>query len=449
MTNGMEKRLVSIILLLCSTLLYAQNNVVDKVIAIVGEEVILKSDIENEFLNEQGQGLISSSSDYRAEILERQLVQKLLLAQAKLDSITVTEDEVENEVNTRIQYLTTNIGSTERLESYFGKNVEAIKSDMRSPIREKLITETMQQHIVDKIRNTPSEVKAFFRKLPKDSLPDVPDKYEIQQIVIKPTVSEAEKERVRDRLRSFRDQILSGEKSFSTLAVMYSEDGSAVRGGELGYATKSMWDPAFAEAAFSLKPGKISKIVESEFGYHIIQLIDRQGEKINVRHIILQPKIADAEREEALRRLDTIRGFITDGKMTFEEAAYYFSTDKKTKNNGGLISSQNSLDSKVEKSEIRGEMAKQVNRMKVGEMSEPFMDRDEVREEYKIIKVRAYYPQHKANLDDDWTTFESMLKTQKQMEKLQKWIREKQESTYIHIDDAYKDSKFHYGNWIK
>lgn len=445
----MKKGFIAILLFFCTAAVYAQNNVIDKIIAIVGEEIILKSDIENEFLHEQGQGLISASSDYRAEILERQLIQKLLLAQARLDSISVTEDEVENEVNSRIQYLTANIGSRERLETYFGKNIEEIKSDMRAPIREKLITESMQQHIVDKIRSTPSEVKAFFKKLPKDSLPDVPDKYEIQQIVIKPTVSEAEKERIRDRLRSFREQILNGEKTFSTLAVMYSEDGSSVRGGELGYATKSVWDPAFAEAAFSLKPGKISKIVESEFGFHIIQLIDRQGEKINVRHIVLQPKISDAEREEALHRLDTIRGYITDNKMTFDEAAYYFSTDKKTRNNGGLLSSPNSLDSRIEKAEIRGEMAKQVNRMKVGEISEPFMDRDEAREEYKIIKVKAYYPQHKANLDDDWMTFESMLKNQKQLEKMEKWIKEKQANTYIHIDDAYKNSKFRYDNWVK
>ena len=421
---------------------------VDKIIAIVGEEIILKSDIENEFLHEQGQGLISTTSDYRAEILERQLIQKLLLAQAKLDSISVTEDEVENEVNSRVQYLTTNIGSRERLEAYFGKNIEEIKSDMRAPIREKLITEMMQQKIVEKIRSTPSEIKTFYKKLPKDSLPDIPDKYEIQQIVIKPAISEAEKERIREKLRGFRDQILSGEKTFNTLAVLYSEDGSAVRGGELGYSTKSMWDPAFAEAAFSLKPGKISKIVESEFGFHIIQLIDRQGERINVRHIILQPKISDSEREEAIHRLDSIREYILDKEMTFEDAAYYFSTDKQTRNNGGLMSGKNG-DSRIEKAEIEGDMAKQVNRMKVGEISEPFVSKSEAREEYKIIKVKAFYPQHKANLEDDWQIFEMLLKNEKQMDKLEKWIKEKQENTYIHIDDSYKNSKFRYEGWIK
>jgi len=421
---------------------------VDKIVAIVGEEIILKSDIENEFLSEQSQGIISSSSDYRADILEKQLIQKLLVAQAKIDSIVVTEDEVEAEVNSRIQYFTSVLGSKERVESYFNKTIADIKNDLRAPTREKLIAENMQQHIVNKIRSTPSEIKAYYKKLAKDSLPDIPDKYEIQQIVLKPTISDAEKERLRDRLREFRDQILNGEKTFNTLAVLYSEDGASSRGGELGYMSKTEMVPEFAEAAFNLKPGKISKIVETEFGFHIIQLIDRQGEKINVRHIILQPKVTDEEREEALHRLDTIRTYIMDKKMTFEEAAHYFSTDKKTRNNGGLVAAADG-DSRIEKAAIGGETARQVNRMKVGQVSEPFNERTEHGEELKIVKIKAFYPQHKANLDDDWMIFEMMLKRDKQMEKLEKWIKEKQANTYIHLDDDYKKSKFRYNGWIK
>ncbi len=444
----MRKCLLLLVLSILSVYLSAQSNVVDKIVAIVGEEIILKSDIENEFLSEQSQGIISSSSDYRADILEKQLIQKLLVAQAKIDSIVVTEDEVEAEVNSRIQYFTSVLGSKERVESYFNKTIADIKNDLRAPTREKLIAENMQQHIVNKIRSTPSEIKAYYKKLAKDSLPDIPDKYEIQQIVLKPTISDAEKERLRDRLREFRDQILNGEKTFNTLAVLYSEDGASSRGGELGYMSKTEMVPEFAEAAFNLKPGKISKIVETEFGFHIIQLIDRQGEKINVRHIILQPKVTDEEREEALHRLDTIRTYIMDKKMTFEEAAHYFSTDKKTRNNGGLVAAADG-DSRIEKAAISGETARQVNRMKVGQVSEPFNERTEHGEELKIVKIKAFYPQHKANLDDDWMIFEMMLKRDKQMEKLEKWIKEKQANTYIHLDDDYKKSKFRYNGWIK
>ena len=444
----MRKCLLLLVLSILSVYLSAQSNVVDKIVAIVGEEIILKSDIENEFLSEQSQGIISSSSDYRADILEKQLIQKLLVSQAKIDSIVVTEDEVEAEVNSRIQYFTSVLGSKERVESYFNKTIADIKNDLRAPTREKLIAENMQQHIVNKIRSTPSEIKAYYKKLAKDSLPDIPDKYEIQQIVLKPTISDAEKERLRDRLREFRDQILNGEKTFNTLAVLYSEDGASSRGGELGYMSKTEMVPEFAEAAFNLKPGKISKIVETEFGFHIIQLIDRQGEKINVRHIILQPKVTDEEREEALHRLDTIRTYIMDKKMTFEEAAHYFSTDKKTRNNGGLVAAADG-DSRIEKAAIGGETARQVNRMKVGQVSEPFNERTEHGEELKIVKIKAFYPQHKANLDDDWMIFEMMLKRDKQMEKLEKWIKEKQANTYIHLDDDYKKSKFRYNGWIK
>ena len=441
---------LSVSLVLCSTA-FAQKNVVDKIVAIVGEEIILKSDIENAYLQEQGQGLVSSSADYRTELLERQLVQKLLMAQAQIDSIFVTEDQVENAVERQIEFFIGNAGSKERLEAYFGKPIEEIKDDMRAPFRERLITEQMQQKIVEKIRITPSEVRSYFKKLPKDSLPEMPDRYELQQIVLRPRISDAEKERIRERLREFREQILNGEKTFNTLAVLYSEDPqSAVRGGELGYIPRNQLDPAFAEAAFNLKLGRISKIVESEFGFHIIQLIDRQGDKINVRHILLQPKIADEEKEEALHHLDTIRRYIVDGKMTFEEAAAYFSSDKKTLNNGGLVADPQTADSRIARANIPGETAREINKLKVWEISMPFVSHSERgQEEYKIVKVKAFYPRHQANLEEDWQNFELMLTEEKQMSKLEKWIKEKQANTYIHIDEEYRNGKFRYDGWIK
>ena len=397
----MKKYLLLLILFICSDYLFAQKNVVDKIVAVVGEEIILKSDIENAFLQEQGRGLISSSSDFKSELLEQQLIQKLLMAQAQVDSISVTEEEVENALSSQIDYFISNIGSQERLEKYFGKSLQEIKDDMRSPMREKLITEQMQQKIVEKIRTTPSEIRNYFKKIPKDSLPDMPDRFELQQIVLQPNISDAEKERVRERLREFRDKILKGEESFNTLAVFYSEDKeSATRGGELGYYSRNSLDPAFAEAAFNLKPGKISKIVESEFGFHIIQLIDRQGDKINVRHILLQPKVSEEEKEEALHRLDTIRQYITDGKMTFEEAAYYFSSDKKTRNNGGLFADPMTSEARIARADIPAEMAREVNRLKTGEISEPFISWTRGREEYKIVKVKA----STLNTKPIWTT---------------------------------------------
>ena len=439
-----------LVLLFLASYASAQKNVIDKIIAVVGEEIVLKSDIENQFLHEQSQGLVNSSSDSRTRILENLLVQKLLVAQAKIDSIEVTDTEVENALNSQLEQYVQHIGSRERLETYFGKSYEDIKNEMRNPLREQMITQRMQSKIVDNVRVTPSEVRYFYRKFNKDSLPEVPDKYEIQQIVIKPRISDTEKERIRNRLRDFREEILAGKQTFNTLAVLYSEDpGSAAKGGELGYQTKSALAPAFAEAAFSLKPGRVSKIVETEFGFHILQYIDRQGDKVNVRHILLRPRIEEKDREAALQRLDSLVTTIKNGEWTFEEAAFWVSTDKKTSKNGGLLFNAYDADSKLPKELIKGDMARQVNSLQVGEISEPFLDRTEIGDEYKIIKIKAYYPAHTANLEDDWMSFENGLKRKKEQEVIEKWIKERQANTYIHIDDEYKNIKFHYDGWIK
>ena len=439
-----------LILLFLASYASAQKNVIDKIIAVVGEEIVLKSDIENDLLHAQTQSAIANTADAKAQIFENRLVSKLLMAQAKIDSITVSDSEVEAQLNSQLELYIQNIGSREKLEGYFGKSYEEIKNEMRTPLREQMITGRMQQKIVENVRVTPSEVRYFYRKFNKDSLPEVGDKYEIQQIVIKPRISDTEKERIRNRLRQFRDDILEGKQSFNTLAVLYSEDpGTAAKGGELGYMSKSQLTPEFAEAAFSLKPGRISKIVESEYGFHIIQYIDRQGDKVNVRHILLRPRIEESDREAALQRLDSVVNFIKNGELTFEQAAYLASSDKKTRNNGGLIFNPYDADSKLPKELIKGDMARQVSSLQVGEISELFLDRTETGDEYKIIKIKAYYPAHTANLDDDWLSFENGLKRKKEQEIFEKWIKERQENTYIHIDDEYKNIKFHYDGWIK
>ena len=427
-----------------------ESNVIDKIIAVVGEEIILKSDIEKEILHlRQSQGGFTDNAQTRGQVLERLLINKLLLAQAQLDSIFVSDDKVEKQLNSQIEYYIRQSGSREQLESYFGKSVEDIKNDMRQSMKEGMITSQMQQKIVKDVRATPSEVKSFYKQINKDSLPDIGDKYEIQQIVVRPQISNEEKERIRNRLRGFRDEILNGKQSFQTLAVLYSEDAvSAARGGELGYMTKNELVPEFAEAAFSLKPGKLSKIIETEYGFHLLQYIDRQGDRVNVRHILLRPKVEEKNRQEALQHMDTIISFIEKEKIPFDIVVQRMSHDTKTRNNGGLILDQES-NSRLSRESIRGEMARQVSQLKVGEMSQPFLDKDGPIEEYKIIKIKAFYPAHKANLEDDWFTFENSLLNKKRQELFEKWIRQKQKSTYVRIDDEFKDANFTYKGWIK
>jgi len=427
------------------------RNVIDKIVAVVGEEIVLKSDIENELLHlrQQSQSSFIENPDTKAQLLERLLINKLLLAQAKIDSIFATDEQVEKQLNSQIEYYIRQSGSQEKLEAYFGKSIEEIKNEMRVPMRDNIITSQMQQKIVEAARVTPSEVRHFYKQTDKDSLPEVGDKYELQQIVVRPKISNEEKERVRNRLRGFRDDILAGKQSFQTLAVLYSEDNvSATRGGELGYMSKNDLVPEFAEAAFSLKPGKLSKIVETEYGFHLIQYIDRQGDRMNVRHILLRPKIEEKARKEALSHMDTIMDLLKKDEIPFEYVAQRTSDDTKTRLNGGLIINQEA-DSKLLRESIRGEMARQVAKLKVGEISAPFLDQDGPIEEYKIIRLKAFHPSHKANLEDDWNTFEQALLRKKQQELFEKWIREKQESTYIHIDEDYQTGKFTYKGWIK
>ncbi len=441
--------IVALTLFSSLSIVKAQDNIVDQIVAIVGNDPILKSDIENEFIRAQSEDRISASLDYKAVILEELLMRKLLLAQAQLDSITVSEMEVENQLNQRIEVFIKRIGSKEKLEKYFQKSIVEIKDEFRDEIKNGMITQRMQATITGHVRVTPSEVRHFYRSIPKDSLPEIPTEMEIQQIVVKPKISDAEKERIRERLREFRDRILKGE-SFATLAVLYSEDpGTASKGGELGYTTRARLLPEFANAAFNLKPGKISKIIQTEYGFHIIQLIDRKGEAINVRHILIKPKISEKERETALLRLDSISQGIKDKKGDFETAALYFSEDNNTKNNGGLIVDRETSNSRIPLAALPSAISKQIKNLRVGDISKPFLDKTRTGDEYKIIKIKAIHEAHKANLNDDWSSFEQMLIAKKSEKVMEKWIQSKLETTYIRIDDKYKKSNFRYKGWVK
>jgi peptidyl-prolyl cis-trans isomerase SurA len=436
------------LLLMSIVTLTAQDNVVDKIIAVVGNQVVLKSDVEQRFIQLQAQGYTSGSVDLKTEIFEDLLIQKLMIAQAAIDSVEVTEEEVENDLDRKMQMYVQRIGSKEKLEQFYGKSLLEMKNDLRDDNRNELIKERMQAEITKDIHITPAEVREFFNKMDQDSLPMIAGKLEVQQIVSHPQVTDDEKDRIRNKLRGFRERVMNGE-NFSTLAVLYSEGPSAPRGGELGYTPRSDLVPEFANVAFNLKEDKVSKIVETEFGFHIIQLIDRKGERINVRHILLKPKIEEEKRKQATARLDSIADLIRNEKMEFDEAAFYFSADKDTRNNGGLIVNPYTGSSRFEKDNLPPAIAQQINSLKIKEISEPFLDVSGGKDAYKIIKIKSETKSHTANLSDDWSIFENMLTNQKQQDVLDKWIKEKQSGTYVHIDDSYKNAKFRFKGWQK
>ncbi|WP_372750927.1 peptidylprolyl isomerase [Labilibaculum sp.] len=427
----------------------AQDNVIDKVIAVVGNQMVLKSDVENRFLSLQAQGYTSGSVDLKTEIFEDLLIQQLMIAQAQVDSIEVTDQEVEDQLERKMEMYIQRIGSKEKLEQYFNKSIIDMKNDLRDDTRDESIKEKMQAEITKNIHITPAEVREFYKSIPKDSLPTIPGDLQIQQIVKYPKVSDNEKDRVREKLRGYRERVLNGD-SFATLAVLYSEDpGSAQKGGELGYMPRSGLVPEFANVAFNLKTDKVSKIVETEYGFHIIQLIDRKGERINVRHILIKPKIEEEKRMAATNRLDSIADLIREKKMEFAEAAFYFSDDEDTRNNGGLIVNPYTGTSKFEKDNLPPAISKEVNNLKLNEISSAFLDISNGKDAYKIIKIKAETKAHKANITDDWSQFENMLSNEKRQKILNKWILEKQEKTYVHIDDSYKNAKFRFKGWIK
>lgn len=431
--------------------LEAQNNVIDEVIAVVGDNAILKSDIEHQYEQALVEGA-NYAGDLKCHLFEQALISKLLLNQAKLDSVEVGENEVVNQVDQRINYFIQQIGDKEKLEEYFNKSLLQIKRDQMEMVRTQMLTQRMQQEITKDIKVTPADIRGYYRNLPKDSLPMVPTQFELQQIVLHPKVDQKEIDRVKAQLRDFQKQVNEG-RDFATLAVLYSEDkGSATRGGELGWMPRSGLVPEFASVAFNLQDkNKVSKIVETEFGFHIIQLIDRKGERINCRHILIKPKVNEEARKEAQTSLDTIRGLISDGTMSFEEAALRFSMDKDSRTSGGQMVNPQTGTSKFEISQIPVEINKQLQSMKEGDVSESFFMLDERKgqETFRLIKLKRKSDPHKANLKEDYQLLQSMLENSMRQETLDKWIKSKQKDTYITIDKNWVNCDFEYDNWVK
>lgn len=433
----------------------AQENVIDEVVWVVGDEAILKSDVETERLNAQYEGRRFDGDPY-CVIPEELAVQKLFLHQAEIDSVTVSDQEVLQQVDQRLSWLEEQIGSKEKMEEYYNKTSTQIREMLRENIRDGLTVQEMQKKIVGDIKLTPAEVRNYFNKLPDDSIPYVPMQVEVQIITREPKVKEEEIERVKKELRDFTDRINKGETTFSTLARMYSEDpGSARKGGEYGFTGRGELTPEFANVVFNLTdPKKISKVFETEYGYHIAQLIEKRGDRISYRHILIKPKVDEAEINEALEKLDTLANDIRKGKVTFDEAATWVSQDKDTKNNHGLLANPQSGTSRFEMQQLAGfvsqEVAKAVENLQIGEVSQPFtMVNSKGKEVCAIVKLKNRIDGHKATITEDYQRLKSIVTAKRSEEKLQKWIVEKQKNTYVRVNPDWRKCDFKYPGWIK
>ena len=435
---------------------YAQvysKGLIDKSVAVVGNEHILLSQLEEQVqLMLANGGPMQEEKLMRCRILEQMLQQKLFLNQARLDSLTVRSEYVEVEINERLDQIMYRMGGQKETEAYFKKPLFRIKEDWRALYNEQNLIQQAQQQLVSGIAQlTPSEVRKFYKTVSKDSLPVIPIQYKISQIVLHPSKEDAAIA-VKERLLEFRQRILNGEK-FSSLAALYSEDqGSALRGGELGMAPRAMYWPAFSDAAMALKEGQISQIVETPDGFHIIQMVEKDGDMFNARHILLKPKFSAAERSRAFEKLDSIKTAILADSITFAQAALRYSKDTKTLLNGGQVADENTGSLYFEKDRLRPADYNILKDMKVGDISRPFESLDSDiggQTIYKIVKLDEIIPAHTANIEQDFIAIQNIAAARRQNEVIKEFIEQKQKSTYIRIDELFRDCPFEIKGWIK
>lgn len=437
-------------LILCLSVFFTLNcfaqKVIDRVDAIVGNEIILSSDIETQYQQYLAQGY-TNRGEIRCQIVEDLLYQKLLLNQAKIDSLEVSELEIESELEKRIRYFVAQVGSKEKLEEFYGKSIIEIKAEFKDLINEQLLSQRMQSTITADVQLTPAEVKIYFNNLPKDSLPIIEAEVELAQIVIKPTISQKEKDRIKQKLSKIKERIESGE-DFKVLATLYSDDpGSANNGGELGFVERGDLVPAFEAAAYKLKGDKISSIIESEYGYHIIQLIERRGEQINVRHILLKPKVSSTQLMATKSEIEDVAKQITDGNITFNQAALDFSDDE-TKNNEGLLINPNSGSSMFVMKDLDPALYFVIEKMEENEISAPIiMQTQDGQKAYRIVKLRKKTNAHTANLLDDYDKIRNVALSEKKEEKLNEWLKDKIAKTYIKLGENLEDCNFEH-KWV-
>lgn len=437
---------------LCAIAAPVKRNVVDEVAWIVGDEPIFRSEIEDQYAQMRSEGT-SVAGDPYCVIPERIAVEKLYLHQAKIDTVEAPEGQVQGSVDKRLAFFINNFGSREKVEEYFRKPYAQLREQLLEVMRNNYIIEQVQHNLTKDVKATPNDVRKYFSTLPEDSIPYVPMQVEAQIISINPVIPAQEIEDVKARLRDYADRVNRGESEFSTLAIMNSEDdGSAMQGGELGYQSRSSWVQEFANVAFNLNdPKKVSRIVETEYGYHIIQLIDKRGDQVNVRHILLTPKVNEKDLREATVRLDSLRKEIVAGKFPFEDAARYVSQDKDTKNNRGVMVNPQTGSPRFEMQELPPEVARRVEMMKPGDVSEAFIMKDTKRNKdiVAIVKLTSRVPGHKANLSDDYNMLKEMYEAKRKEEILKEWVERKIKDTYVKIADGWQNCEFEYEGWIK
>lgn len=433
-----------------------EKSIIDEVIWVVGDEPILRSDVEAMRYQGQQEGM-TWDGNADCAIPEQIAVQKLFLHQAAIDSIEVSESEISEGVESQINYwlsLPIINGSREKLEQYQKKSLTQMRLDLHDEYKNSQLVRKMQQSLVEDVKVSPAEVRTYFSKLPKDSIPVVPTTVEVEILTQAPRIEQEEINRVKDQLRDYTERVTNGSTSFATLARLYSEDpGSARMGGELGLTGRGMLDPAFATVAFNLTdPNKISKIVETEFGYHIIQLIDKRGDKINCRHILIKPRVSAESIEKAKLRLDSIADDIRSEKFTFEAAASYISDDKDTKANGGLMvnSGEAERTSRFRMQDLPTEVARVVDTLKVGQVSQSFqMTNERGKTVCAIVKLKSRVDEHRATITEDFQTMKDIVMADRKRKIIHDWVIKKVKETYVNINPRYKDCKFEYEGWIK
>lgn len=449
----MTKKLWGALLALSPMLGFAQTNIVDEIIWVVGNEPILLSDVEETRISSEAYG--QPVDNPYCTIPEQIAVNKLFVHQAELDSVTVSESDVIRAVDNRISESIQAFGSREALEQMYGRSVSQMRENLKKQYREQMMADEVRQKLTTDVKATPAEVREYFKNVPNDSLPFIPTQVEVQIITSVPEVPRAEVERIENKLREYARRVNSGEADFSTLAKFYSEDGSARNGGELGYMGRNQLVPEFANVAFTLNdPKKVSKIVRSEYGYHIIQLIDKKGDKINVRHILLKPHIDDSEIEKGIARLDSIANDIRANKFTFDAAALALSDDKDTRNNHGLMANvdqQNgTVSSRFEMQDLPADVAKVVDTLSVGQISRAFrMTNDKGQEVCAVVMLKNRIEGHPANMTEDFQTLRDVVVNKRKEEKVEQWIKDKIKTTYVRISPDWRNCKFHYEGWVK